>query len=249
MIVGNPVVFKHSEECVLTGKLIDDIVKSCGLPEGVFSEVYGDGGVGEILLNQDIDLVAFTGSTKTGKLIYELAGKKFIRALLEMGGSAPGVVFGDVNVDEVVQFVFSQRFMNNGQCCDGLKRLIVHKSLFNKVVQKLKEILESKTIGDASDSYDFGPLSAKRQLNLLVSQVSDATNKGAKVITGGKLPKDLQGAYYLPTILTDIKSDMRVWKEEVFGPVLPVISFETEEEANNGGKRYTIRFGFVCFFW
>lgn len=233
LVVGNTVVLKHSEECPLTGKMIEEIVNSV-LPDGVFAEVYGDGKVGDLLVYQDINLICFTGSTKTGKYLYKVAAEKFIKVVLECGGSAPGIIFEDIEVDKTLETIYFNRFFNCGQSCDALKRLIVHKSKFNEVIEKLKAFLETKKVGNPeNESTDIGPLVAKRQLELLESQVEDATSKGAKIITGGKQPKDLEGAYFEPTILINVTKDMRVWQEEVFGPVLSVISFETEEEAIN----------------
>ncbi|RJP47399.1 MAG: aldehyde dehydrogenase [Armatimonadetes bacterium] len=232
LIVGNTVVFKHSEYCPLFGKIIEEIISSSGLPEGVFEEIYGDGKEGDFLVHQDIDLIYFTGSSKTGKYLYEVAGKRFVKAVLELGGSAPGIVFQDAKIDEVLESIYVGRFYNCGQVCDGLKRLIVHKSKFEEVVDKLGKTLEIKKIGDPmNESTDFGPLVSQKQLELLKAQVQDAVDKGAKVVIGGRESKDLVGSYYEPTILTNINSKMRVWQEEVFGPVLPVVSFESEEEA------------------
>lgn len=232
LIAGNTVILKHSEECPLTGKLIEKIMNKSGLPKGVFSEVYGNGKVGALLANQDIDLIWFTGSTKVGKYLYETAGKKFIKAVLEMGGSNPSIVFDDVDIDKIIEKIFSKRFSNCGQVCDALKRLIVHQSIFDEVVEKLKHIAESRIIGDPENmKTDIGSLVAERQLKLVEAQVKDAIKKGANAITGGRRPKDLKGAYYLPTILTNIKRNMRVWKEETFAPVLVVMPFKTEEEA------------------
>lgn len=233
LIAGNTVVFKHSEECPLMGKFIDDYMKTAKLPKGVFSQVYGDGKVGEMLVNQEIDFIWFTGSSKIGKKLFELAGKKFIKAVLELGGSNPHIIFPDVKVDDkLIAYIFSARFSNNGQVCDSLKRLIVHESLFNQIVEKLKTRVEKAVIGNPMDKKtELGSLVAKRQLDLLKQQVEDAVKKGAKIITGGEEPKEFKGAYYLPTILANIKWNMRVWKEEVFGPVLPIVSFKTEKEA------------------
>lgn len=232
LIVGNTVVFKHSEECPLSGKLIEEIVNSVGLPEGVFSEVYGDGRVGDYLVHQGIDLICFTGSTNVGKQLYKIGAEKFIKVILECGGSAPGIVFEDVDLDKVIETIYFDRFINCGQACDALKRLIVHESRLTEVVEKLTNLLKAKKVGDPKDqSTDIGPLVAKRQLELLESQVKDALDKGAKVVIGGKRPETLQGAYYEPTILTNITFDMRMWQEEVFGPVLPIVTFKTEEEA------------------
>lgn len=232
LLVGNTVVFKISEECPLSGQLFEKIMDQAGLPKGVFGEVYGNGQVGEQLVNQDIDLIWFTGSSKVGKKLYEIAGKKFIKAVLELGGSNPGIVFEDVDVDKIVDKLYSKRFGFCGQTCDALKRLLVHKSKFDEVVKKLKARVEQTVVGDPEDEKtDMGPLVAKRQLDLLKDQVDDALKKGAKIITGGKEPSGLKGAYYLPTILTNIKNSMRVWKEEVFGPVLAIRKFSTETEA------------------
>lgn len=232
LLAGNVVVMKHSEECPLIGKLIEEVINSTDLPKGVFSEVYGGGKVGEDLINQNINLVWFTGSSKTGQHIYEIAGKKFVKSVMELGGSNPGIIFEDADIDKNIEQVFDKRFLNNGQACSSLKRLIVHESIFDDIIKKLTKILESKKVGDPEDEEtDFGSLAAKRQLDVLQSQVDDAISKGAKVVIGGKVPENLKGAYFLPTILTDIKPDMKVWNEEVFGPVLPIVSFKTEEEA------------------
>jgi succinate-semialdehyde dehydrogenase/glutarate-semialdehyde dehydrogenase len=177
-------------------------------------------------------MIVFTGSTTTGQKLYKLAAEKFIPILLELGGSAPGIVFEDADLTKAVDALFWQRFANCGQTCDGLKRLIVHKDIADKVISQLKIKLESAKIGDSlSEETEFGPLVAERQLVLLESQVQDALDKGVKVICGGKRPEALKGYFYEPTILANVTSDMRVWKEEVFGPVLPVRTFETEDEA------------------
>jgi acyl-CoA reductase-like NAD-dependent aldehyde dehydrogenase len=174
----------------------------------------------------------FTGSTNTGQKLYKIAAEKFIPILLELGGSAPGIVFDDADIDNAVEAIYWQRYANCGQACDGLKRLIVHETVFDKVVGKLKERLEESVVGDPTNKKtDFGPLAAKRQLNLLESQVKDAVGQGAEVIVGGNRPKKLKGFYYEPTILTNVKTKMKVWQEEVFGPVLPIVSFKSEEQA------------------
>ena len=232
LIAGNTVVFKISEECSLTGKLIEKVMNSKNLPDRVFAEVYGDGKVGQKLTESDISLIWFTGSTKVGKSLYQIASRKFIKVVLEMGGSSPGIVFEDVHVSDIISEIYSARFYNCGQVCDAVKRVIVHESIFDEVVEKLKDEVEKKTIGDPTyPKTEIGSLVAKRQLDLLEIQVKDALDNGAKIITGAKKPQNLNGAFYEPTILTNIKKDMKVWKEEVFGPVLPIIAFKTEEEA------------------
>lgn len=232
LIAGNTVIYKTSEECPLFGKLLEEIINSASLPEGVFSEIYGDGKTGDFLVHQNINLISFTGSTKVGKYLYKLAGEKFIKAVCELGGSAPGIVFKDADLDEAIESIYANRFTNCGQMCDALKRLVVHESIFDEVVERLKKKLESVKVGDPENkNTDIGPLVSEKQLELLENQVKNARNKGAKVIIGGKKPKNLNGAFYEPTILTNVTQDMLVWQEEVFGPVLPIIAFDTDKKA------------------
>ncbi|MFH1290659.1 MAG: aldehyde dehydrogenase family protein [Nanoarchaeota archaeon] len=232
LVVGNTIVFKHSEETALFGREIEKIFNESGLPGGVFNEVYGDGKVGDYLIHQDVDMICFTGSSKVGKQVYKVGAEKFIPVLMELGGSAPGIIFEDADIDKVLETVYICKYLSCGQVCDGLKRLIVHEKRFDEVVEKLKKLVESKKVGDAEDeSVEIGPLVAKRQLELLQSQVEDAVSKGARIVAGGKTPDNLKGAYYEPTLITNVKKDMRVWKEEVFGPVLPIVMFKTYDEA------------------
>lgn len=229
LVAGNTVVFKHSEETQLCGQLIEELVNQV-LPEGVFNEVYGDGSVGEMLVNEDVDLICFTGSSKTGAKINESAARRFIPTVMELGGSAPGIVFDSTNVKDVIETIYTARFMNCGQMCDGLKRLIVHESKYDEVVEQLSKLINTKKIGRADDpDTDMSSLVAERQVVLLEEQVQDALDKGATASTGGQRLEG--GAFYKPTVLTSVTNQMRVWNEEVFGPVLPVVSFSSEEEA------------------
>lgn len=232
LLAGNPVIFKPSEEVPYANKYLESLIKDCNLPSGVLQFVYGDGKTGDALVHQDIDLIIFTGSIKTGQYLYKVAAEKFIPALLELGGSAPGIIFADANINDATEAVFWQRFANCGQTCDGLKRLIVHESIFDEVINILTEKLKTSQLGDPLDPKTiFGPLVADRQVQLLEAQVQDAVDLGAKVLIGGKKPAKLIGSYYEPTILTNINTNMRVWQEEVFGPVLPVVSFKSDSQA------------------
>jgi len=149
-----------------------------------------------------------------------------------MGGSSPGIVFPDADIQAMAESVCIERFSNCGQICNALKRLIVHTSVVEEVTDALRIALERWVVGDPlNENTQVGPLVAKRQLDLLVEQVDEAKEKGATVIMGGDVVSGLHGAYYQPTLLTNVTFDMRVWKEEVFGPVLPIVTFETEEEA------------------
>lgn len=233
LLVGNTVIIKHSELVPLCSKFIYDMVNSV-LPKNVYNVVYGNGEIGRKIVEQDIDLICFTGSTKTGQSLYKIAGEKFIGAVLECGGSAPGIVFEDADIDNVIESMYINKFANSGQICDGQKRLIVHKSKIEEVCNKFKECIENKHIGNPLDEKtEIGPIVSIGQLEKLEEQVKDAVEKGAKVICGGKRLEYNNGNYYLPTILTNITKDMKVYTEEVFGPVIPIIEFDAIEQAIN----------------
>jgi succinate-semialdehyde dehydrogenase / glutarate-semialdehyde dehydrogenase len=232
LLAGNAILYKPSEEIIVFAQLIQKLIKESDLPDGVFNVIFGDGKVGEQLVQLPVDGILFTGSSKTGQRITELASKKSTPVMTEMGGSSPGIIFEDADVDKIIDTVYDMRMANSGQYCDGLKRLLVHESKLDQVIGALKKVNATKKVGNAMDrDTNFGPLVAKRQLDLLQEQVKDALDKGAEVVFGGKKPVGLDGAYYEPTLLANINSDMRVWKEEVFGPVLPIVTFKNEEEA------------------
>lgn len=232
LLAGNTVIYKAAEECVLTGKLLEEIMHRAGLPTGVFSVTHGDAAQGEFLVQQDIDMIWFTGSSEVGKKLYETAGKKFIKGIMEMGGSNPAIVFADADLAKVVQTVKFKRYSFAGQTCDAVKRLIVHEDVAKELTDMLKAEIAIIVVGDPEDeATQMGPLASKKQLDMLMAQVDDAVSHGAKVVIGGRQPENFNGAYYLPTILTNVSQSMRVWNEEVFGPVLPIVTFATEEEA------------------
>ena len=235
LIAGNTVILKPSEHTSFTQKLIADLLWKAGVPKGVVNILIGPGKVGKLLIDEPIDLVWFTGSTKVGQDIYEKCGKKLIKSLLEMGGSSPGIVFADADLDSAVDSLYWARFLNCGQVCTAIKRLFVQKPIYNKVVKLFKNRLKTIKIGNPMyKGTDIGPLVSRKQLKILKEQVADAVFKGAKIEIGGKEPKDKQlkkGNYFEPTILTNLKLDTRVLTEEVFGPVLSIMPFKTEREA------------------
>lgn len=231
MIVGNTVICKPDHNLPLLVELLDKLFKESELPNGVCQFVYGGREIGDYLVNQDINMICFTGNTKTGEHLYKVAADKMIPILMELGGSAPGIVFEDANLDRIIDGLYMKKFSNMGQLCHALKRLIVHESLFDEVVNRLKHIASSQIIGDPLDEKTtMGPLVNATQLEKLVDQLEDAKEKGAKIICGGNKQIDKEN-YFAPTIVTNINKNMRLWQEEVFGPILPVISFKTEEEA------------------
>lgn len=231
LIVGNVVISKPDPNLPLLYKLLEEIINSMGLPKGVWQFVFAGKEIGSFLVEQDIDMICFTGNTKTGEYLYKVAANKMIPILMELGGSAPGIVCEDADIDNVIGGIFKKRFSNSGQLCHALKRLIVHESIFDEVVSKLKNIAQLQIIGDSLDrNTTIGPLVNEKQINTLLEQFNDAVSKGANAVCGGKQPKQ-KGNYFEPTILTNITTDMKIWREEVFGPILPVISFKTIEEA------------------
>ena len=235
LIAGNTVVLKPSEKTSLSQKMIIDLLNQSGIPGGVANLVIGDGKVGKMLIDESIDLAWFTGSTKAGREIYEKCGKKFIKALLEMGGSSPGIIFADADLDLTMDNLYWARFLNCGQVCTAVKRLFVEEPIYEEVVKLFVKKLKTIKVGNPLDKdTDIGPLVSQKQLEALKKQVADAVSKGAKAEIGGKKPADKRlqkGNYFEPTILTKVKPNMKVLTEEVFGPVLPIVPFKTEKEA------------------
>jgi succinate-semialdehyde dehydrogenase/glutarate-semialdehyde dehydrogenase len=232
LLAGNTVVYKLSEEVPLFGKAIDEAWRKAGLPDGVFNQVYGAGDVGELLAQSDINVLHFTGSSAVGKKLYMIAAEKFIPVTLELGGSDAGIVFEDADIDRMIEPIFWAKFINAGQICCGLKRLFVQKSRYDEVVEKLARFINEKKVGDPEDeSTTIGPLVSENQRKLLIGQVEDAKDKGVKVVVGGKALGSANGAFYQPTLLTGVNKQMRLYYEELFGPVLPVTAFASEAEA------------------
>lgn len=222
LLAGNTVVYKAAEECVLSGRLYGEIMDQVGLPHGVFSVIHGDAEEGKLLVNTEIDLIWFTGSSAVGKELYALAGRKFIPAVLEMGGSNPAIVCEDADLDLAAKKIVSKRFMFSGQTCDADKRVIVHESVKVALLTKIKALVEHLPVT---------PIVSAKQLAVLNSQLTDALQKGAQIVVGSDQNNGEMGAYFQPTVLDNVSTHMSVWREEVFGPLLPIITFQTEEEA------------------
>lgn len=235
LMAGNTVIFKPSEYTTLTQKLFVDLFNQTGLPEGVLQLAVGAGDVGAALIDSDINYVWFTGSTRVGQEIYRKCADKMIRCTLELGGSSPAVVFADCDISAAVETVFTARFFNCGQVCSAVKRLLVEKEIFEKFTSALLSRVNKWELGDPMDpKTNMGPLVSEKQLNTLVAQIRDAKAKGAKFRCGGDRPtaEHLKNGYFFePTIVTNIKKNMKIYTEEVFGPVLPVIPFAGVEEA------------------
>lgn len=235
LLAGNTVILKHSEKTPLFAQYLHALIAP-ELPEGVFALVTGARDTGRHLCQGDIDQICFTGSTRAGLEIQrsvldraERAGRA-IPVHSELGGSAAGIVLEDVNVTTVAEAIFRARFENAGQVCDGLKRLLVQRRVYPRLLEALTQLLERRPLGDPTAISTFiGPLVDAQQRSEIEAQVADARALGATIRAVGACPAT--GCFYPPTLILDIDRRMRVWREEVFGPVLPIIVFDSLDEA------------------
>jgi succinate-semialdehyde dehydrogenase/glutarate-semialdehyde dehydrogenase len=208
-----------------------------GAPRGVVNLVTGSGrDVGEALvLHPLVRKVTFTGSTEVGRRIMALASQGLKRLTLELGNQTPMIVFADADLDLAVKGAVRRSFRNMGQICNSINRIYVQKSIYTDFIEKFVEETKRLKVGDPFDpGTDLGPMSNKEVLNKVIEHVNDAVSKGAKVLCGGKRPEGelfLKGYWYEPTILIDVNHEMRVMKEETFGPVVGVMPFESIEQA------------------
>src|SRR5437762_11662323 len=228
LAAGCTVVVKPASTTPLTTIRIVEILNQAGLPKGVLTVVTGPGGgVGEELLrNPKVARVAFTGESKTGKHVMEVAGSQMKRVTLELGGSDPMIVCEDADIDKALTGASVGRFYNCGQACLAVKRLYIVESVYNQFVEKLVGKVQRLKVGNGMDKdTQLGPMHTKKQREEIESQIADTVKQGAKVVMGGKRPEGSEfekGFYYLPTLLTDAPHNSRVVTEETFGPVLPI---------------------------
>jgi betaine-aldehyde dehydrogenase len=230
LIAGNTVVLKPSEFTPLVASHMVGIMERAGLPAGVINLVAGDGRTGAALVRHpDVDMISFTGSIPVGREIASECAGRLRRTSLELGGKDVMVVLPDADIDTVVNGALWGAFTNCGQVCVGVRRLLLHDSISQNVLDRLVAKTKALRIGT-----DLGPLVSLEQLAKVELHVKDASEKGASVVCGGKRPSnsELQGGfYYEPTILTGVTPDMIVHKEDTFGPVVAVSSFATLDEA------------------
>jgi succinate-semialdehyde dehydrogenase/glutarate-semialdehyde dehydrogenase/succinyl-CoA reductase len=231
LIAGNTIVMKPSSVTIQCGLEMEKACKASGFPEGVFQILVGSSGVATHLIESDVNAVTFTGSTKVGALVGQKAASLLKKCVLELGGSDPFIVLEDANVEKAANGAVKGRFINCGQSCIASKRFLVSKKLANEFIEKFVHNASRLQVGDPMViENDIGPLVNKEALENISSIVDDAKKKGAQVLLGGERMGD-RGYYYKPTILTGITADMRIAKEETFGPVAPITVFEDENEA------------------
>jgi lactaldehyde dehydrogenase/glycolaldehyde dehydrogenase len=236
LVVGNTVVVKPSEvtplSTLLALQLIGDQVE---VPAGVLSVVTGGGEVGRALVTStETDMVSFTGHRDTGKQIMADASGTLTRVALELGGKAAAIVMEDADLDVAIPALVFARFMCAGEVCGCAERILVHRAVMDEFVQRYTEAVSSLTVGEPRLNPDLGPLVNASQWAKVDEAVKTAVNQGATVSTGGGRPTGEQfarGFWYAPTVLTDVTPDMSIAVEETFGPVVPVLGFDTFEEA------------------
>lgn len=236
LAAGCTIVLKPSEYSPLTSIMLAEIIDEAGCPPGVFNLINGDGsGVGEaISTHPDIDMVSFTGSTRAGVAISKAAADTIKRVTLELGGKSPNLLFADANLEEAARVSVESCFINNGQSCDAASRLLVERSVYDEVVELVtREVINTKVDDPMKDGDHIGPVVNKRQFDSIQSLIQAGIDDGATLAVGGLgLPDGFDKGYYVrPTLFTDVQNEMNIARKEVFGPVLAVLPFDTEEEA------------------
>jgi acyl-CoA reductase-like NAD-dependent aldehyde dehydrogenase len=234
LLSGNAVMYKPSEYATLTGLQIEKLLKKAGVPNDVFQIAIGAKETGAALLEMDFNGYFFTGSYKTGKLIYEKVAAKMVPCQLELGGKDPLYIAEDVaDVAAAAIGTADGAFYNNGQSCCAVERIYVHEKNYVPYLDAfVSEVKSWKTGLPTSDGVYIGALTRKEQVAVLENQVKDALNKGAKLLTGGKTVTG-KGYYFEPTVLTDVTNDMLVMQEESFGPIIGIMKVKDDIDALN----------------
>ncbi|HYN25241.1 MAG TPA: aldehyde dehydrogenase family protein, partial [Pyrinomonadaceae bacterium] len=237
LAAGNTVVLKPAEQTPVTAMELGKLIQEAGFPEGVVNIVpgYGETAGAALAAHPGIDKIAFTGSTEVGKLIAKAAAENLTKVSLELGGKAPNIVFADADMDQAVNGAMMGIFFNQGQVCCAGSRLFVEEKVKDEFLGRLKERAARINVGDPMDkATQMGPQVSEEQLSRIKSYVDVAQKEGATMLAGGESPK-LEGAFqkgyfFQPTIFSDVSNQMRVAQEEIFGPVVSVITFRDEDD-------------------
>ncbi len=232
IMAGNTYVLKHAGNIPQCASSIQKLFDDAGAPEGIFTNIFVAGAhATELIANEYVKGVTFTGSEKAGMSVAAEAGKNAKKSVLELGGSDPCIVLDEDNLDEIVKTVAMERLSNAGQVCTSPKRIIVLESVADEFIHKAKDIYENVKVGDPLDeNSQLAPLMSVNAMEDILEQVEDSVKQGAKLVYGGKKLEG-EGAFMEPTILTDIKPGMRAYSEEIFGPVLAIYAVKDEDEA------------------
>ena len=232
LAAGCTVVLKPAEQTPLSALRLGELIQEAGIPDGVVNIVpgYGETAGAALAAHPDVDKVAFTGSTEVGKLIVNAAAGNLKKVSLELGGKSPNVVFADGDVDAAIAGSAMAIFFNHGQCCCAGSRLYVEKPIFDKVVEGVSEKAKKIRLGPGWEkSTDMGPLVSEEQLNRVCGYLESGFSQGAKATVGGERHGD-RGYFVKPTVLVNTHEDMKVMREEIFGPVVAAIPFSDPQE-------------------
>ena len=232
LAAGCSIVIKPASETPLSALALAELASRAGIPDGVFNVVVGSSTeIGnELTSNPVVRKLSFTGSTEVGKLLEAQCVPTLKKTSMELGGNAPFIVFDDADLDAAVQGALVSKYRNSGQTCVCSNRLLVHNSIADAFTKKLVDAVSRFRLGNGLDDVDLGPLVNQRAVQDVDALVQSTVAAGATVACGGG-PSPLGGNFYLPTVLTGVTPDMAVFRNEIFGPVAPVTTFETEEEA------------------
>ena len=232
---GCTMVLKPSELAPLSSMILAELIDETKIPAGVFNLVNGDGATtGDALTSHpDVNMISFTGSTRAGALISQNAAKDFKRVSLELGGKGANIIFKDADPDAIERGAL-RCFRNSGQSCNAPTRMLVEKSIYKRAIEEAADEANKIKVDIASKNGNhIGPVISKTQYDKIIDLINSGINEGATLLAGGpEKPNGLQKGYFVkPTIFTDVTNNMRIAKEEIFGPVLSIIPFENEEEA------------------
>jgi len=233
LMAGNVGLLKHASNVPQCAEAIEESFRAAGFPEGAFQNLLLPAARVEKLIRDDrIAAVTLTGSEKAGSEVARVAGEEIKKTVLELGGSDPFIVFADADIDKAAAMAITARMQSNvGQSCISAKRFIIEESVVDAFTQKVKAGFEALVVGDPTDdSTDVGPLATLQILKEVEVQVKASVEKGATIICGG-VRLDRPGYFYLPTVLSNVRKGMPAYDEEVFGPVLSIITFKTQDEA------------------
>ena len=236
LVTGNTIVLKPSQHTPNTAMEFTKIVDEMDdIPSGVYNVVTGAGSeIGNALAkHKNVDMITMTGSITAGTKVMEAAAQNITKVNLELGGKAPAIVSQSADIDLTVNALVTSRLANNGQACTNAERVYVHSSVADELIDKLAAAFKEKKLGDPREDKDVevGPLINEDRLNTVAEMVDEAVADGAKVVTGGKKAETDKGFFYEPTILTNVTHDSKIMRDEIFGPVLPITTFETIDEA------------------
>ena len=229
---GNAMVFKPSETTPLSALALAEILHEAGLPAGVYNVIQGMGMVGAALVTDPrVAKVSLTGSVPTGKKVYAAAAAEMKHVTMELGGKSPLVIFDDSDLENAVGGAILANFYSSGQVCSNGTRVFVQKGIKDRFLKRLAERLQSARIGDPLDpETTFGPMVSARQLGIVEGYIAQGLTEGARLVAGGRRI-DRPGYWITPTVFADVTDDMTIAREEIFGPVMCVLDFETEDEA------------------